>query len=412
MENVSELARSAQQGNLEAFASLVKQFQDMAFTVAYARLGDEALAEDAAQESFIEAYLGIGSLREPAAFAGWLRRIVQRRCNRIVRRQVPQPYSLELAAGLPARDPDPAGLLIDRETREALRRAVDSLPEHEQTAFLLHYVSGFSQNEIAEFLEVPGATLRKRLQSARNRLKEKIMTMGEDYFERKPSKGDDFGRTVRFFIAVRTGDVNEAGRLLSEDPCLAVARERLSETLAGLYPRAQPTRKDRNALGEREREGWTPLYWSVWAGNVPMSRLLIEHGAQPDAAAWRDVPPVTVAARAGHREAVVLLLESGIDPDSPGAPSGPLHAAVSTQRTEIVRLLLDRGADIERRDRFGRTPLHWAVTCGHPDMAALLLECGAHREPVDARGYTPLWWARHGAHDAVVRLLLEGGANV
>ncbi len=78
---------SAQRGDPDAFGQLVLRFKDMAFAVAYDRLRDPHLAEDAVQEAFTEAYLHLPKLVEPSAFPGWLKRIVIRQCNRIMRRK-------------------------------------------------------------------------------------------------------------------------------------------------------------------------------------------------------------------------------------------------------------------------------------------------------------------------------------
>src|ERR687883_1015826 len=69
----------------EAFDELVRRFQDMAFACAYAALCDFHLAEDAAQEAFVAAWRKLSRLREPAAFPGWLRRVVLTECSRLTR---------------------------------------------------------------------------------------------------------------------------------------------------------------------------------------------------------------------------------------------------------------------------------------------------------------------------------------
>ena len=86
MEDVQSLVVKARAGDLAAFEDLVRRFQNMACGYAYARLGDFHLAEDAAQEAFIDAYRLLPDLRAPAAFAGWLRRIVFKHCDRFTRR--------------------------------------------------------------------------------------------------------------------------------------------------------------------------------------------------------------------------------------------------------------------------------------------------------------------------------------
>jgi len=85
METLQTLVEAAQHGDLHAFSTMIQQFQGMAYATAYRMLGDVHLAEDATQEAFIEAYLGLSSLREPAAFPAWLRRIVLRQGERLIR---------------------------------------------------------------------------------------------------------------------------------------------------------------------------------------------------------------------------------------------------------------------------------------------------------------------------------------
>src|SRR5512136_3487163 len=94
---------AARRGDVEAFDALVRQFEDMAVGYAYSVLGDFGLAEDAAQDAFVQAYLDLKTLREPQAFPAWLRRLVFKQCDRITRRKrVPTvPLGAELADARP-----------------------------------------------------------------------------------------------------------------------------------------------------------------------------------------------------------------------------------------------------------------------------------------------------------------------
>ncbi|BCL82749.1 hypothetical protein ccbrp13_52140 [Ktedonobacteria bacterium brp13] len=75
MEALDTLVTAAQAGDLNAFSDIVQRFQGMAYVSAYTMLGDVQMAEDVAQEAFIEAYLHLPALHEPQAFPGWFRRI-------------------------------------------------------------------------------------------------------------------------------------------------------------------------------------------------------------------------------------------------------------------------------------------------------------------------------------------------
>src|SRR5438874_1199922 len=81
----------------EAFGELVRRFQDVAYAAAFAALGDAGEAEDAVQEAFLVAWQELDRLQEPAAFPGWLRRIVRTRCTRRLRAPGPPLRPLEIA---------------------------------------------------------------------------------------------------------------------------------------------------------------------------------------------------------------------------------------------------------------------------------------------------------------------------
>ena len=77
-----------------------------------------------------------------------------------------------------------------------------------------------------------------------------------------------------------------------------------------------------------------------------------------------------------------------------------------------MKLLLEKGAEVEAKSAFGQTPLSWAARGGHEGVVKLLLEIGAELEAVDNDGQTPLSWAAENGHEAVVKLLLEEGAEL
>ena len=86
MDDLRNLVLRAREGDAAAFGLLSRLFRPMAERLAVERLGDHHLAEDAAQEALVAAYLELPSLREPAAFRSWLRRLVLKHCDRIRRR--------------------------------------------------------------------------------------------------------------------------------------------------------------------------------------------------------------------------------------------------------------------------------------------------------------------------------------
>jgi RNA polymerase sigma factor (sigma-70 family) len=183
----------------EAFEQLVRRFQDMAYSCAYAVLGDFSLAEDAAQEAFITAWRKLDQLRQPEAFPGWFKRIVLTECSRLTRGKRLNVVPLETVLNGPrAAAQDQQGALEKHELMRQLFAAVKTLPRHERIALTLFYLNGHSHREISEFLEVPTTTVAKRLYSARTRLNgllpEDLKTA---FARRRPSRGETFADKVR-----------------------------------------------------------------------------------------------------------------------------------------------------------------------------------------------------------------------
>ncbi|MEO1290244.1 MAG: sigma-70 family RNA polymerase sigma factor [Chloroflexota bacterium] len=175
MENITYLIQQAQSGEAtlkrDAFNELVPQFQKMAFYVAYHTLQDVQLAEDAVQEAFLTAYLKIDQLRDPDAFAGWLKRIVLTQCDRVIRGKKLQLESIDARYDIATDNLSPEALVEESELQSQVMYAIESLPEHERTVTESFYMQGESQKEIAERLKVPVTTVKKRLQYAREHLR-------------------------------------------------------------------------------------------------------------------------------------------------------------------------------------------------------------------------------------------------
>jgi len=199
MDELKLLVNRAKSGNLDAFGAIVGRFQDMALAYAYSVLGDFHLAEDAAQEAFIQAYRDLNALREPAAFPGWFRRIVFKHCDRITRgKRLP---TVPLDAVLEAADnaPGPAEAAESRETRETVLSAIHALPEQERTVTTLFYINGYTQKDVAEFLEVPVTTVNNRLHSSRTLLKERMVQMVNDEMKNHALSGE-FPERIRLLL--------------------------------------------------------------------------------------------------------------------------------------------------------------------------------------------------------------------
>lgn len=155
----------------DAFDALMPQFQKMAFYVAYNRLHDVHVAEDIVQEAFLTAYLKLDQLREPQAFAAWLKQIVLTHCERHIRGKRPKLEPIDARYDLATDKPSPEAMLEEVEMHNQVLYAIESLPEHERAVTEGFYMQGESQKELATRLKVPVTTVKKRLQYAREHLR-------------------------------------------------------------------------------------------------------------------------------------------------------------------------------------------------------------------------------------------------
>lgn len=148
--------------------------------IAAAVIGVRSDAEDVVQEAFIKAYRGRSSFRGDASPGTWLRRIVlnealdfrRRAFGRDGKRRPGGPGS---SGGRPdeqpGRGPAPETQASEVERADAVRRAIDALPEEQRTVVLLREMEGLGYREIAELLGLPLGTVESRVLRARERLR-------------------------------------------------------------------------------------------------------------------------------------------------------------------------------------------------------------------------------------------------
>src|SRR4051794_23955817 len=163
------LVRAAQAGDAAAREALVARYQDAALAWALGWLGDLEEARDAAQEALVQALVSLERLREPAAFAAWLRRIVLARCDRRSRRRRPHAGG-DLGSAVAADAVEDE--VLGRSERAALRRQVERLPADERAVVALLYLAGCPVAEAAAQLGLSPAMVKKRAHAARGRLRE------------------------------------------------------------------------------------------------------------------------------------------------------------------------------------------------------------------------------------------------
>jgi len=157
--------RAAQAGDRDAFGELYRRFAGFVHAILLARVPRDTAA-DLAQEVFLHAWTTIRSLREPAAFPGWIGTIARHRALDFVRRQPPETALLDdRASGASAQ--------LKYEAAEALD-AIRSLPEAYQEPLLLRLVEGCSGREIAALCGLTEDSVRVNLHRGFKLLRERL----------------------------------------------------------------------------------------------------------------------------------------------------------------------------------------------------------------------------------------------
>ncbi|MBK8248014.1 MAG: sigma-70 family RNA polymerase sigma factor [Gemmatimonadetes bacterium] len=161
---------AAQQGDPDAFASLVRIHQRRAYAVARAIVLTHEDAEDAVQEGFLHAYRALQRFIPDQAFGAWLHRIVANAALDITRRKkVRDADALADTMASPFRDPAESD-----ELRRRLDAALASLGDRQRSVIVLHDVEGFKHAEIGQMLGIPEGTARSDLHHARARLRQAL----------------------------------------------------------------------------------------------------------------------------------------------------------------------------------------------------------------------------------------------
>ncbi len=243
----------AQAGDARAFDGLVRRYQDAAVAYARAILPDRAAAEDAAQEAFVQAWRDLRSLDEPAAFGGWLRRIVFKYCDRVRRAARPTAPLLD---GLPATaEFDPLAEAARRHSAASVRHAVHSLPDQQREATLLYYFTGYSVAEAAEFLDASPSAIKNRLHAARARLRKELWEMAETTLsEEKPSRTEEFAGDVLARVLGEFRRQEQADRFTANRGLLDDGRSALEEVLGRPGELSAATVRDGFVVLRRKRD--------------------------------------------------------------------------------------------------------------------------------------------------------------
>ena len=173
-----ELIQRILKGDDAAFACLVRKYQKQVHAHAWRKVGDFHIAEDITQETFLQVYRKLATLKDPSQFPAWLHVITNRRCLAWLRKKRIQTQPLEETAIEIAEKTSYSSHVAAAQAesaaeakRELVRNLLARLKESDQTVIRLYYLSEMTYAEIGELLGVSADTIRIRIRRARERLK-------------------------------------------------------------------------------------------------------------------------------------------------------------------------------------------------------------------------------------------------
>ncbi|HLD35578.1 MAG TPA: RNA polymerase sigma factor [Planctomycetota bacterium] len=159
----SVLVKQAQKGDRKAFNALIEQYHKAIVNFIYRNINDGSRAEELAQKVFVRCYLNIKQYNQQYKFSTWLYTIAVNLCKNELRDKSRRPRNVELTDLI--RTPDvtsasPVKALADKEIREKVSRAVQSLPEDQRQAIIMSVYNDLPYKEIAEALKTNENTVK------------------------------------------------------------------------------------------------------------------------------------------------------------------------------------------------------------------------------------------------------------
>ncbi len=190
METVTsdeQIVKRALTGDAEAFGEIVQRWERRIFALAYGMLGREEDARDATQETFLAAFRNLRGFRGDAKVSSWLHRIAVNQCiTRQRRAKVRNEAAIEDEEQRQASsfssplELSPSRVAEGKESIDAVRRAVNSLPLDLRQVVLMKEFEELTFREIAEALDLPLSTVKSRLYTAIQQLQMRLQKFGNE----------------------------------------------------------------------------------------------------------------------------------------------------------------------------------------------------------------------------------------
>ncbi|MBL8855706.1 MAG: sigma-70 family RNA polymerase sigma factor [Planctomycetaceae bacterium] len=165
-----ELVRRAQAGEQSAMGELFTRFRPVVLAVISRRVRDVADAEELAQDVFVKMIEKLDQLRQPEAFPGWIKQIAVRLTQNFLRRRVLVHDHDDMIGQTEGSEASPLANALVGERESSVREGLGRLRDMDREALEAFYIDGKSILEIADQLDAPVGTIKRRLHVARQRL--------------------------------------------------------------------------------------------------------------------------------------------------------------------------------------------------------------------------------------------------
>jgi RNA polymerase sigma-70 factor (ECF subfamily) len=179
----SEIIQKIREGEVNQYRQIVERYQQLVFRTCMGFLHNREDADDLTQEIFIRTYQALGEFRGTSAFSTWIYRIaVNASLNRVRKssgsqffKRLESVFSPEKKIDLFAEESEnPEIIIIRKEQKDRVTRAIDSLPENQRTAIVLSHYDDLSQREIAEIMQTTEGAVEALLQRGKASLRKKL----------------------------------------------------------------------------------------------------------------------------------------------------------------------------------------------------------------------------------------------
>lgn len=170
----AELIHDAANGDVEAFGTIVKRYQTLVCSVAYAVLGDVATSEDIGQETFLSAWKQLSSLKDPTKLKSWLATTARNHARMHARK--PSHQALDQTTSEPTSADKGIEEMVDRDEQQIVWATLQRLPESYREPLILYYRQEQSVAEVAEALELSTDAVKQRLARGREMLRSQVMS--------------------------------------------------------------------------------------------------------------------------------------------------------------------------------------------------------------------------------------------